>query len=532
MTKQLKFGDEARKSLVDGVNVLAKAVITTLGPKGRNVAIDKKWSAPSVIHDGVSVAKEVNLPDPFENMGAQLVKQAAEKTNDAAGDGTTTATALAYSIVNYGMKNITAGSNPMAIKRGIDMGVEAVVKELKKISKPIKDSNEVLQIATISAGDPDIGSKIAESIEKVGRDGIITVEEGRGMTIDIKYTEGMEFDRGYCSSYFANNDSQTECEIQEPLILVTDHKITGVQDILPFLEKTIKVSKNIVIIADDIEGEALAMLVVNKLKGGLNAVAIKAPGFGDNRKSLLEDIAILTGATVISKDTGRTLESVTIDDLGKADKVWSNKDLTRIIGGKHVKETIQARIEHIKDLMTKTTSDFEKEKLQQRLAKFSGGVAVIMVGAATEVELSDRKERVIDAVGATKAAIEEGIVPGGETTLIRASKVLDRLKLRGDERVGIEVLKESLQQPFRWLLKNAGMDDGFYLKKILSSRKEDLGVDVSTGKLGSLYEFGIIDPAKVTRSALQNASSAATMILTTEALITDVPQKVEEEKND
>jgi chaperonin GroEL len=525
--KQLKFGDEARQSLVYGVNTLAKAVITTLGPKGRNVALDKKWGAPAVVHDGVSVAKEIELQDPFANMGAQLVKQAAEKTNDAAGDGTTTATALAQAIVTQGMKNITSGANPMSLKRGIDKGVGIVVEEIKKTSKPIKTQEEIAQVATISAGDEEIGQKIAEALEKVGRDGVVTVEEGKGLTIEIEYKEGMEFDKGYASQYFVTIPDKMEAEIESPYILITDKKITSIQDLLPFLESFIKVSKNLVIIADDLEGEALATLVVNKLRGAFNVLAVKAPGFGDRRKASLEDIAILTGGTVISEDTGRTFEGVKIEDLGRADKVWADKDNCRIIGGKGDLKQIQARIKQIREEINKTTSEFDREKFGERLAKLSGGVAVINVGAATEVELNDRKERVKDAVGATKAAVEEGIVPGGEVTLIKAAKALESLKLEGDENVGLNILKFALEQPFRWLLKNAGLDDGYFLQMVAQSKESDFGINVSTGQSGSMTKFGIIDPAKVTRSALQNAASVATMILTTEALVTEIPEKKE-----
>lgn len=524
--KQLKFSDDARQALVHGVNTLAKAVIITLGPKGRNVALDKKWGAPNVVHDGVSVAKEIELTDPFANMGAQLVKQAAEKTNDAAGDGTTTSTALAAAIVNQGMKNITAGANPMAIKRGIDKGVEALVAEIKKVSKPIKGQDEITQVATISAGDDEIGKKIAEALNKVGRDGVVTVEEGKSLTIDIEYKEGMEFDKGYASPYFVTIPEKMEAEIESPYILITDKKITSIQDLLPFLENFIKVSKSLVIIADDLEGEALATLVVNKLRGAFNILAVKAPGFGDRRKSMLDDIATLTGATVISEDTGRTFEGVKVEDLGRADKVWADKDNCRIIGGKGNSTAIQARIKQIKEELAKTTSDFDREKLEERLAKLAGGVAVINVGAATEVELNDRKERVKDAVGATKAAVEEGIVPGGEVTLIRAARVLSSVKVeQGDEQIGLDILKYALEQPFRWLLKNAGLDDGYFLKLVSEAKEADFGVNVASGDTGSMLKFGIIDPAKVTRSALQNAASVGTMILTTEALITDYPEE-------
>ncbi len=526
--KQLKFGDDARQALVAGVNLLTKAVVITLGPKGRNVALDKKWGAPSVVHDGVSVAKEIDLPDPFVNMGAQLVKQAADKTNDAAGDGTTTATALAAAIVNQGMKNITAGTNPMAVKRGIDKGVEAMVAEVKKLSKPIKGHDEISQVATISAGDGGIGAKIAEALDKVGRDGVVTVEEGKGLTIDIEYKEGMEFDKGYASAYFVTDPGKMEAEIADPYILITDKKISSIQDLLPFLENFIKVSKSLVIIADDLEGEALATLVVNKLRGSFNVLAVKAPGFGDRRKAMLEDIAVLTGGTVISEDTGRTFEGVKIEDLGRADKVWADKDNCRVIGGKGNNAAIKGRIAALKDEVARTTSDYDREKLEERLAKLAGGVAVINVGAATEVELNDKKERVKDAVGATKAAVEEGIVAGGEVTLIRAAKVLDSLKLEGDEKVGLDILRYASEQPFRWLLKNAGLDDGYYLKLVLEAKEVDFGVNVANGATtGSMFKFGIIDPAKVTRSALQNAASVATMILTTESLVTDLPEKKE-----
>jgi chaperonin GroEL len=523
--KQLKFGDEARKSLVAGVNTLAKAVITTLGPKGRNVALDKKWGGPTVVHDGVSVAKEIDLADPFENMGAQLVKQAASKTNDAAGDGTTTSTALAAAIVNQGMERIGKGANPMSVKRGIDKGVEAIVSEIKKMAKPLKGKEEVAQVATISAGDAEIGNKIAESLEKVGRDGVVTVEEGKGLTIDIEYTDGMEFDKGYASPYFVTDTAKMEAEIENPYILITDKKITSIQDMLPFLENFIKVSKNLVIIADDLEGEALATLVVNKMRGSFNVLAIKAPGFGDRRKAVLEDIAILTGGTLISEDTGRTLEGIKVEDLGRAAKVWANKDACRIINGHGTAVAIEARIKQIREEVSKTTSDYDREKLEERLAKLSGGVAVINVGAATEVEMNDRKERVKDAVGATKAAVEEGIVPGGEVTLLKAARALDKLKLDAEEEIGVEILKVALEQPFRWLLKNSGLDEEIMLKKVLASKDDDFGVNVTNGELGSMFKFGIIDPAKVTRSALQNSASCATMILTTECLITEIPEE-------
>ena len=526
MAKQLKFSDEARQSLLKGIDIVAKAVVTTLGPKGRNIALDKKWGAPSIIHDGVTVAKEIELKDPFENMGAQLVKEAASKTNEIAGDGTTTATLLAQSITASGMKNITAGANPMIIKKGIEKAVDAVVSELKKIAKPIKNRGEIEQVATISAGDEAIGKTIAEALDKVGRDGVISVEEGRGMTIDIEYKEGMEFDRGYVSAYFVTNPEKMEAEIENPYILLTDKKISSVQDLLPFLEKFVKVSKTLVIIADEVEGEALATLVVNKLKGTFNVLAIKAPGFGDRRKEMLEDIAALTGGSVLSEDAGRTFENLEVTDLGRADKVWANKDNARIIGGKGEPAAIKARIALIKHQVSETTSDFDKEKFEERLAKLSGGVAQINVGATTEIELNEKKERVKDAVGATKAAVEEGILPGGGIALIKARKALENLKTESaDEKVGINIVKEALEMPLRMLARNAGEDDGYVLRKIEDAKDNDFGYNALTGEFGSMVGFGILDPLKVTRSALQNAASVAMMVLTTEGLVADIPEE-------
>ncbi len=529
MAKQLKFGKEARKSLLNGIDIVAKAVVTTLGPKGRNIALDKKWGAPNIVHDGVSVAKEIDLPDPFENMGAQLVKEAASKTNDNAGDGTTTSTLLAQVLTQKGMKKVDAGANPMIVKKGIEKAVEAVVAELKNQAKPIKGKEEISQIATISAGDQAIGDKIAEALEKVGRDGVVTVEEGKGLTIDIEYKEGMEFDRGYASAYFVTNADKMEAELDDPYILLTDKKITSIQDLLPFLEKFVKVSKTLVIIADEIEGEALATLVVNRLKGTFNALAIKAPGFGDRRKELLEDIATLTGGSVISEDTGRTFESIEVTDLGRADKVWADKDNARIIGGKGDKAAIDSRVESIKKQIKATDSDFDREKLEERLAKLAGGVAQINVGAATEVELNDKKERVKDAVGATKAAVEEGIVPGGETALLRAREVLKKLKVdKGDEQIGLDLVYDALEEPIKWLAKNAGDDEDDTLKKVLANKEFDYGYNALTGEFGSMSKMGIIDPVKVTRSALQNAASVAMMVLTTEGLVTDIPEEKKE----
>jgi chaperonin GroEL len=534
MAKQLKFGNEARESLKKGIDIVAKAVVTTLGPKGRNIALDKKWGAPNIVHDGVSVAKEIDLPDPFENMGAQLVKEAASKTNDNAGDGTTTSTLLAQVITDNGMKKINAGANPMIVKKGIESAVEAVVAELKKQAKPIKGKEEISQVATISAGDPEIGNKIAEALDKVGRDGVVTVEEGKGLTIDIEYKEGMEFDRGFASAYFVTNADKMEAEIDNAHILLTDKKIASIQDLLPFLEKFVKVSKSLVIIADEIEGEALATLVVNRLKGTINVLAIKAPGFGDRRKEMLEDIAVLTGGTVISEDTGRTFESIEVSDLGQADKVWADKDNARIIGGKGDKKAINARVESIKKQVKASDSDFDKEKLEERLAKLSGGVAVINVGATTEIELNEKKERVKDAVGATKAAIEEGIVPGGETALLRSREVIKKVSVSGDnrtsdEQAGKDIVFEALAEPIKWLAKNAGEDEKAVLKKVLASKDKDFGYNALTGEFGSMTKMGIIDPVKVTRSALQNAASVAMMVLTTEGLVTDIPEPKKEQ---
>ncbi len=527
MAKQIKFSEEARKSLVTGVNILAKAVVTTLGPKGRNIALDKKWGAPNVIHDGVLVAKEIELKDPFENMGAQLVKEAASKTADVAGDGTTTATLLAQSIINNGFKNITAGANPMIIKLGMEKGVNAVITEVKKMAKTVKDA-DVAKVATVSAQNEEIGKLIAEALGKVGKDGVITVEEGRGLELTIDHKEGMEFDKGYASAYFVTNADKMEAEVEEPYILITDKKISSLAELLPFLENVVKTSKNLIIIADEIEGEALATLVVNKLRGTFNVLAVKAPGFGDRRKEMLEDIAILTGGTVVSEDTGRKLDSVTLEDCGGADKVWSDKENTRIIGGKGNKASINARVSQIKKAIEDTTSDFDKEKLQERLAKLSGGVAIINVGAATEIEMKERKERVNDAVAATKAALEEGIVPGGGVALLRARQVLIKLKeslKEEDEKTGVDILYNALSEPLRWIVKNAGADDGWVIRKVEESKIVDFGFNAMTMNFGSMLEAGIVDPAKVTRSAVQNAASIGMMVLTTEALITDIPEE-------
>jgi len=527
MAKQLIFAEEARRKLLRGAEIIAKAVVTTLGPKGRNVALERKWGAPNVVHDGVTVAKEVELEDPFENMGAQLVKEAASKTNDDTGDGTTTATLLTYSIIAEGLKNVAAGTNPMVLKKGIEKATEAVIKELKKMAKKIVGQEEIAQVATIAAADPQIGAKIAETLKKVGKDGVVTVEEGKSLEIEIEYKEGMEFDQGYVSPYFITNPERMEAEVENPYIIITDQKISSVADFLPSLEKIVKVSKNLVIIADEIEGEALATLVVNKLRGTFNCLAVKAPGFGDRRKEMLEDIAILTGGTVISEDTGRKLDSITVEDCGRADRVWADKENCRIIGGKGDLGKIKARIAQIKKAIEVATSDFDKEKLEERLAKLTGGVAVIKVGAATEVELKEKQERVKDAVGATKAAVEEGIVPGGGVALMRAAKALEKLEVDGDEKIGVEILKKALYRPVRMIAQNTGVDAGWVVKKIEEAQDDDFGFDAAKEEFGSMYKRGIVDPVKVTRSALQNAVSAAIMCLTTEAMIADLPEKEE-----
>jgi chaperonin GroEL len=537
MAKQIKYGAEARELLKKGVDQLAKAVATTLGPKGRNVALDKKWGAPNVIHDGVTVAKEIELENPFENMGAQLVKEAASKTADIAGDGTTTSTVLAHAIVTEGIKMITAGSNPMVMRRGLEKAGEFVITELKKMGKAIKQA-DIANVATISAGDSQLGNLIAEALRKVGKDGVVTVEEGKGLSTEIEYTDGMEFDKGYASAYMVTNSDRMEAEIEDPYILITDKKISALNELLPFLENLVKVSKNLVIIADEIDGEALATLVLNKLRGTFNALAIKAPGFGDRRKEMLEDIAILTGGTVISDDTGRKFDSVTLEDCGRADKVWADKDNCRIIGGKGAKAKITARVAQIKKAIEISTSDFDKEKYQERLAKLSGGVAVINVGAATEVEMKDKKERVNDAVAATKAALEEGIVPGGAVALLDISgrmttKDLEKANSSRDEIFGFEIVKKALESPFVKLMENAGVDAGQLIAKarIISATGQGFNImtldSVETAKPVDMLKEGIIDPLKVVRTAIQNAISVAIMILTTEALVTDIPEKKE-----
>ncbi len=526
MAKILKFDSEAREKLLKGINTLTEAVASTLGPKGRNVALDKKWGAPNVVHDGVTVAKEIDLDDPFENMGAQLLKEAASRTNDVAGDGTTTATILAQAIVSEGLKNIQAGANPMILRRGIDRAVEALVEELKKMSKKLVTSEEITQVATISAQNEEIGALISEAITKVGKDGVITVEEGKTMQMSVDYKEGMEFDKGYQSPYFVTDSDKMEASFEDPYILITDKKISAMSDLLPFLEKFVQVSKTLVIISEEVEGEALATLILNKLRGTFNILAVQAPGFGDRRKEMMQDIAILTGGNVISEETGRKLESVEVEDLGRAGRVSSTKDTTLIVDGKGSKKAIEARIGQIRKELDSTDSEFDKEKLQERLAKLTGGVAVINVGAATEIEMKEKKERVIDAVAATKAAIEEGIVAGGEIALLRVASALQNLKgILDEEKVGVEIVRKALEQPFRRLIQNAGLDEGVSLAKVLETTG-NMGIDVNDGKMKDLVKAGVIDPVKVTRSALQNAASVAIMVMTTNVLVTDKPEPV------
>jgi chaperonin GroEL len=529
MAKQLQFTQDARASLKSGVDKMANAVKTTLGPKGRNVAVDKKFGAPTVTHDGVTVAREIELEDPFENMGAQLLKEAATKTNDIAGDGTTTSVVIAQAIVTEGLKNIAAGANPMLLKRGLEKGVDAVVAELKSQAVEVKGKEEIAHIAGISAADTEIGELIAEVHDKVGRDGVITVEESKGLEFEKEYVEGMQIDRGYISAYFVTHADRMEAVIEDAYILITDKKISAITDILPVLEKLVQVSKNLVIVAEDIDGEALATLVVNKLRGTINVLGVKAPGFGDRRKAMLEDIAILTGGKVISEEVGRKLDSTTVADLGRTRRVTSTKDETTFVEGHGSQEAILARVKQIKALIEETTSDFDKEKLNERLAKLAGGVAIIRVGAATEIELKEKKHRVEDALSAARAAVEEGILPGGEVALLNAVKALDTVKAEGDELTGVNILRRALEEPFRQLVVNAGQDGGVMLEGVRRKQAEaksgTWGYDVIKNEIVDLVKTGIIDPAKVTRSALENGASVAAMILTTEALITDLPEK-------
>ena len=524
MAKQIIFDEEVRHALRRGIDTLADAVKVTLGPKGRCVALDKKWGPPSVIDDGVTIAKEIELPDPFENMGAQLVKEAATKTNDACGDGTTTSTVLAHAIVTEGFKNIAAGADAMALKRGIQQATAAIVEELKRASTQVKGKEQIAQVGTITAKDQEIGNLIAEVMEKVGKDGVITVEESKGIKYETEYVEGMQFDRGYISPYFITNAERMEAVIDDPYILITDKKISAISDLLPALEKILQVSKNLLIIAEDVEGEALATLVVNKLRGTLNVLAVKAPGFGDRRKAMLDDIAILTGGKVISEEVGRKLESVTVEDLGRARRVTVDKDNTTIVEGKGLEEAIKARIKQIKAQIEETTSDFDREKLQERQAKLVGGVGVIKVGAATEVELKERKHRVEDALSATRAAVEEGILPGGGVALLNAASVLDKLEVSGDEATGVSVVKKAVEEPIRWIATNAGRDGSVIVDTVKKS-PVGVGYDALADDIGNMVDKGIIDPTKVVRCALENASSIATMVLITESLVADIPEK-------
>jgi chaperonin GroEL len=533
MAKQLIFAEEARRNLKVGVDTLANAVKTTLGPKGRNVALDKKWGAPTITHDGVTVAKEIELEDPYQNMGAQLLKEAATKTNDIAGDGTTTATVLAQTIVSEGLKNVAAGANPMLLKRGIERGVAVLAEAIREQAIEISTKDEIAAVAAISAQDPEIGNLIAEVMERVGKDGVITVEESKtGLAFETEYVEGMQFDRGYISPYFITNPERMEAEQEDPYVLLTDKKISAAADIVPVLEKLIQIGKrDLVIIAEDVDSEALATLVLNKLRGVFNVLAIKAPGFGDRRKAMLQDMAILTGAQVITEEMGRKLETATISDLGRCDKIVATKDDTTIVGGRGDDGQIRGRIEQIKVEIDNSTSDYDKEKLQERLAKLAGGVAIIRVGAATEVELKEKKHRVEDALSATRAAVEEGIVPGGGVALINAVASLPKAEagVEGDILTGVRILRRSLEEPMRQIAANAGKDGAVTVETVRRLQKEQntmrLGYDVISEQYLDMVTAGIIDPAKVTRGGLENAASIAAMILTTEALITDIPEK-------
>jgi chaperonin GroEL len=529
--KQLVFSEDARRRLQQGIDVVANAVGTTLGPKGRNVALDRKFGSPTITHDGVTVAKEIELEDPFANMGAQLLKEAATKTNDIAGDGTTTSTVLAHAIVSEGLKNLAAGANPMRLKLGISQGVESVVAALRKMAQKIETKEEIASVATNSAADPEIGKLIADVMDKVGKDGVITVEESKSLQFETEYVEGMQFDRGYISAYFITDPDHMESVISEPYVLIYDKKISAAQDIVPLLEKLVQIGKReLVIIAEDIDGEALATLVLNKLRGMLNVLAVKAPGFGDRRKAMMQDIAALTGGQLISEETGRKLETTAMNDLGKCEKVVSDKDNTTIVGGKGDTAQIKGRIEQIRVEIDKSTSDYDKEKLQERLAKLSGGVAIIRVGAATETELKEKKHRVEDALSATRAAIEEGIVPGGEIVFINAVSAIDKVKMTGeDEAIGVAIVRKALEAPIRKLAENAGQDGAVIIENVRRLAKEQgnkhLGYNVITGEYTDMLKAGVIDPLKVVRGALENAASIAAMILTTECLITDVPEK-------
>ncbi len=524
MAKQVIFDDNARRSLKRGIDKLADAVKVTIGPKGRNVVLDKKFGSPTITNDGVTIARDIELEDPFENMGAQLLKEVATKTDDVAGDGTTTAVVLGQAIVSEGLRNVTAGANPMVLKHGIERAVEVIVEEIKASARPVDSREQIAAVAAISAADPEVGEIIAEVMDKVGKDGVITVEEGQSLGLEKEYTEGMQFDRGYISAYFVTNPDRMEAVLENAKILVTDKKISAVADILPGLEKAVQVGRPMLILAEDVDGEALATLVVNKLRGTIQVLAVKAPGFGDRRKEMLRDIAILTGATVISEEVGRKLDSVTAEDLGEARRVVATKDDTTIVDGAGREPDIKARMNQIKAQIEETTSDYDREKLQERLAKLAGGVAVIKVGAATEVELKEKKHRIEDALSTTRAAVEEGIVAGGGTTLLQAIPALDSLHLEGDEQVGVDIVRRALDAPAKQIADNAGARGEVVIEQVKKLPKGQ-GFDALKGEYGDMFEKGIVDAAKVTRSALQNAASIAAMVLTTETLITDLPEK-------
>ncbi|MEY3683562.1 MAG: molecular chaperone GroEL [Chloroflexota bacterium] len=526
MAKQVVFDEAARRALKRGIDKLADTVKVTIGPKGRNVVLDKKFGAPTITNDGVTIARDIELEDHFENMGAQLLKEVATKTDDVAGDGTTTAVVLGQALVTEGLRNVAAGANPMVIKRGLDKAVAAVVAEIKAQSRKVDTREQIAAVASISAADPSVGELIAEVMEKVGKDGVITVEEGQSLGLDKEYTEGMQFDRGYISAYFVTNSDRMEAQLDNPAILITDKKISAVADALPALEKAVGTGRPLLIIAEDVDGEALATLVVNKIRGTVQVLAVKAPGFGDRRKEMLRDIAVLTGGTVISEEVGRKLDSVTADDLGTARRVVSTKDNTTIVDGAGKPAEIKARMAQIKAQVEETTSDYDKEKLQERLAKLSGGVAVIKVGAATEVELKEKKHRIEDALSTTRAAVEEGIVAGGGTTLLQSRGALDKIKLEGDEQVGVDIVRRALEAPARQIAENAGARGDVVIESILKA-KRGTGFDASTDTMVDMFEKGIVDAAKVTRSALQNAASVAAMVLTTEAVVSDIPEKKE-----
>ena len=526
MAKQILFDEEARRALGKGVDALANAVKVTLGPKGRNVVLDKKFGAPTITNDGVTIARDIELEDPFENMGAQLVKEVATKTNDMAGDGTTTATLLAQAMIHEGMRNVAAGANPMILKKGIETAVKKLVEEIKSTAKPIESKGAIAQVATISSADEEIGNYIADAMEKVGKDGVITVEESKGMDTNLSVVEGMQFDRGYISPYMVTDTDKMEAVLNDPYILITDRKISAIADILPVLEKVVKQGKELMIISEDLDGEALATIVVNKLRGTFKALAVKAPGFGDRRKAMLEDIAILTGGQLITEELGRKLDSVELEDLGRARQVRASKEETTIVDGYGDKDAIAARVEQIKKQIKETTSDFDKEKLQERLAKLSGGVAVIEIGAATEVEMKDKKLRVEDALNATRAAVEEGIVAGGGTTFIDILPALDDLKAEGDVKTGIAIVRRAIEEPVRQIANNAGLEGSVVVENVKKSGK-GIGFNALDGEYIDMIQAGIVDPAKVTRSALQNAASIAAMVLTTETLVADKPEKAD-----